>query len=72
MLTPSSEQENIVNDLGQGKCVVVDAVAGSGKTSTSLFASKRLDGRKFLLLTYNRKLCDETRDKIKTQNIDIK
>jgi HrpA-like RNA helicase len=37
MHKPSAEQEEILTSVQQGYSVIVDAVAGSGKTTTILF-----------------------------------
>jgi hypothetical protein len=61
----SNEQREIVKALIDNN-VIVDAVAGSGKTTTNLFiAANNLD-KKILLLTYNAKLRLETRVRCKS------
>jgi len=65
---PSSEQEHIITKL-KGKNIVVDSVAGSGKTYTNIFIAKKYYRSKILLLTYNKKLSEETKLKIKNFNI---
>ena len=44
--------------------VLVDSVAGSGKTTTNLHIAKALPHYKILLLTYNSKLKEECRQKV--------
>lgn len=61
--SPSSEQLAIINTLKE-KNVIVDSVAGSGKTTTNLHIAKSFTNNKILLLTYNKKLKLETRDKV--------
>lgn len=46
--------------------VMVDAVAGSGKTTTILHIARRFSSSSILLLTYNAKLKMETRNKAKS------
>lgn len=63
----SAEQLAIVENLGRGFNIIVNSVAGSGKTTTSLHVAK---GNSYLrphtlLLTYNARLKDETRMKAK-------
>lgn len=59
---PSDEQIRIIDAIARGN-VVVDAVAGSGKTTTVLHMALRYNTQKILLLTYNAKLKFETRDR---------
>lgn len=70
---PSKEQKHIVDLLGQNN-VVVDAVAGSGKTTTNLHIAKKYKNDKILLLTYNKDLKFDSRKKINQlglTNIDV-
>lgn len=67
----SKEQEYILNELSLGNNVWVNAVAGSGKTTTILYIFKRFSDKKILVLTYNKRLKFETRLRsigIKTQS----
>jgi hypothetical protein len=59
---PSDEQREIINasDINN---VIVDAVAGSGKTTTILHLALARPERRSLLLTYNARLKQETREK---------
>jgi len=50
-------------------CVSINAVAGSGKTSTVLHCAARLVGVPCLLLTYNKRLKVETREKAKALDL---
>jgi hypothetical protein len=61
----SQEQQNAVNHFAQCENIVLNAVAGSGKTTFVLHLAQQLPNRKFLLLTYNKKLSDETKEKCK-------
>ena len=61
----SIEQNNIINQLLLNNNVVVDSVAGSGKTTCNLHIAKHFNNMNILLLTYNSKLKLETRDKAK-------
>jgi len=68
----SKEQHNIINSL-RYKNVIVDAVAGSGKTTTVLHIANQYSN-KILLLTYNKKLRLETKQKAQLlglYNIDV-
>jgi hypothetical protein len=60
----SSEQQRIIENIGN-KNVIVDAVAGSGKTTTSLGIAKQYPDKKILLLTYSKRLKLDTKEKIK-------
>jgi DNA polymerase III epsilon subunit-like protein len=61
--TASTEQLEVV-DLIANYNLVVDSVAGSGKTTCNLHIAKKYPNLKILLLTYNAKLKMETRQKI--------
>jgi hypothetical protein len=65
---PSDEQRAIIRSLSSGN-VVVNAVAGSGKTTASLHVAVAFPSKNILLLTYNRKLKEETRSKIADMHI---
>jgi superfamily II DNA or RNA helicase len=66
----SIEQYNIIQQLSLNNNVVVDSVAGSGKTTTNLHIAKRFPLFLILLLTYNKKLKLETREKAKKLGIN--
>lgn len=66
---PSSEQIEVVTELLKGNNVIVDSVAGSGKTTTIEFISKSLLV-KTLVLTYNARLKDETRQRLSGSHIE--
>jgi hypothetical protein len=68
-LTPSEEQLQIVKSLKEYN-VIVDSVAGSGKTTTIIFIAKEYPNRKILLLTYNNILAKETRARLVLEKID--
>jgi len=62
-LVLSKEQLQVVAELGDNN-VLVDSVAGSGKTTTILHIAKEYPQYNFLLLTYNKKLKFETRQRV--------
>ena len=64
-LPMSAEQKVIVEYVKDGKNVRVIAYAGCGKTTLALLTARFNPTKTFLLLTYNRKLCDDTKEKIK-------
>ena len=70
---PSNEQIDIVNEI-KNHNIIVDAVAGSGKTTTILHIAKKYPESNILVITYNKRLKDETRIKVKQlklSNIDV-
>jgi superfamily II DNA or RNA helicase len=74
LCTPSEEQSQIIQSVLDGKNVIVDSVAGSGKTTTILHIGKALPEKKILVLTYNAKLKIETREKatsLELENMEI-
>lgn len=69
----SEEQKKIIEAIKNNN-VIVDSVAGSGKTTTNIFIAKEYPDKNILLLTFNRKLSDETKDrkyKENVKNLDI-
>lgn len=64
MLPPCSKEQKLIVDSLQHSNVVVDSVAGSGKTTTNLYIAKEYTDKNILLLTYNKKLKFETRQKV--------
>ena len=74
IINPSDEQKAIINCVTEGKYVMVDAVAGSGKTTTVMFIAKQNPKKKILQITYNKQLKLEVRRKVEIaqiNNIDI-
>jgi len=65
----SKEQHEIVLSLHTNN-VMINAVAGSGKTTTILHISEHFKSEKILVITYNSKLRLETREKIRKYNLD--
>ncbi|AYV79193.1 MAG: putative helicase/exonuclease [Faunusvirus sp.] len=71
--TPSAEQIAIITGIKDNN-IVVDSVAGSGKTTTNLYIALTYPDKNILLLTYNKKLKMETRDKVvdyDISNLDV-
>lgn len=60
LVTPSIEQVQILAEL-EGKNVIVNAVAGSGKTTTILHIAKMFPSLKILVVTYSARLKIETK-----------
>ena len=70
----SDEQQLIINDVVAGSDVCVDAVAGSGKTTTIMLLAQALPDHRLLVITYNKKLNIESRNRAELlglKNIDI-
>ena len=65
----SDEQQFILDNVKKEKNVIVDAVAGSGKSTTVLSIAQELKTKNILQLTYNSSLRTEIKEKIK--NIDL-
>lgn len=62
-MDPSEEQLAIITAVSGGTNVIVDAVAGSGKTTTILFLAEECCDKKILQITYNSQLKSEVREK---------
>lgn len=60
---PSKEQLAVAEVLLSGDNVKVDAVAGSGKTTTLLHIARQVQDKTILLLTYNARLRHDCKDK---------
>jgi len=69
IIEPSKEQSIIIKKAKTCN-IIVNAVAGSGKTTTGLFIAKEYQKEKILLLVYNKKLKIETRKRVKQENIN--
>lgn len=69
LLEPSLEQKNIINIIKNCN-ISVDAVAGSGKTTTNLYVAKTYIDKKILLLTYNKDLKFDSRKKASLLNLN--
>jgi hypothetical protein len=63
-MQPSEEQQNIINHLKNGKNVVVNAVAGSGKSTTIISLAQQLPDHQIYQITYNSMLRHEMKEKI--------
>jgi superfamily I DNA and RNA helicase len=73
-VTPSDEQQEILNAVGNQSNLIINAVAGSGKTTTTLLMALKYPQKKFLLFTYNARLKAETRLRVKKhglQNLEV-
>lgn len=68
-IIPSKEQKAIVNNITNNKSVIVDAVAGSGKTTTVLFIAQKNKEKNILQITYNKQLKLEVRNKVQAKKL---
>ena len=71
----SSYQKDILNKVQTtNKNILVDAKAGSGKTSTLILISNEIQkqGKKCLFLAFNKHIVEELKTKIDTTNCEIK
>ena len=64
LLPPSEEQQLIINHIKQGRNVIVNAVAGSGKSTTILAIARELPEKRILQITYNSRLRHEIKEKV--------
>ena len=65
----SEEQHIIYEEIKKGTNVIVDAIAGSGKSTCILSIAKKLDSVIFLQMTYNSMLRHEIKEKTQLYNI---
>ncbi len=73
-IQPSREQSIALQNIILGKSLVIDAGAGSGKTTFVLLLAYQMPTSKIIQLTYNRHLCDDVRsskDKYKLHNLAV-
>ena len=70
MNEPSDEQLFVINQLKTQKNVIVDAIAGSGKSTTILSVAKAFIGINILQMTYNSMLRLEIKEKTKVLQIE--
>ena len=74
MNTPSEEQQKIVDSIINGQNVIVDACAGSGKSTTIFACASAMPQCQFILFTFNKVLQTETEEKAKVlalSNINV-
>ena len=62
---PSPEQQAIVDGILRGENIIVDAVAGSGKTSTCECIAKACPTKNIIILVYSRRLAQESAPRFK-------
>jgi hypothetical protein len=74
MIEVSSEQSIIIEHIKRGANVIVDACAGSGKSTTILSCAIQCPQKRFLQITYNSMLRMEIKEKVKAlglKNISV-
>lgn len=69
MFSLSEEQQTILDYIKQGYNIKVDAVAGSGKSTTVLSIAKENPDKKVLQLTYNSSLRAEIKEKVRIHEL---
>lgn len=69
LFSPSEEQQKIIDALKNKQNVIVNAVAGSGKTTTILGIANQMPDINILQITYNKALKLEVEEKIKQQKL---
>ena len=73
-LVSSEEQKNAIQKIKDGYNVVLDAVAGSGKSTTILSLAKDMPEKRILQMTYNATLRKEIQQKVaarKIRNLEV-
>jgi hypothetical protein len=71
---PSQYQSGIIQAFRQNRGVVIEAVAGAGKTTTMLMLVQSNPDKDFLLLTYNASLrleCKQRCKKLRLNNVQV-
>jgi hypothetical protein len=63
-IKPSDEQKEIIYHISQGNHVMVNAVAGSGKSTTILSIADAFPEKQILQITYNSMLRHEMKEKV--------
>ena len=69
MNSPSEEQQRIIDFIKDGKNVTVNAVAGSGKSTTIISLALQIPKKNILQITYNSMLRHEMKEKIKHHSL---
>ncbi len=70
MLNYSDEQMKIINAVNDNHNIIIDAVAGSGKTTTIIGIAENHRNKQILQITYNRRLKEEVRQRIAELYLD--
>ena len=67
-IKPTIEQDNISNNCLKHPVSIINAFAGTGKTSTLIMLTELYKNRKFLYLAYNKSIELEAQEKFDTDN----
>ena len=67
----NDEQSNIIQEVKKGNNIIIEAVAGSGKTTTLLLIANSISNLNFSILTYSRALKDEIMTKSIPDNLSV-
>jgi len=67
-MKPTAEQNNILNNCLNHPVSIINAFAGTGKTSTLVMLTELYKNRKFLYLAYNKSIELEAQEKFDTDN----
>jgi DNA polymerase III epsilon subunit-like protein len=68
-LPPASDQQRAVVDAAADSNVLVDAVSGSGKTTTCVHIAQKYEGDNILMISYNKALAVETNTRLEDYGI---
>lgn len=73
MFKPSKYQKAVYNEIKNGKSnILVNAVAGSGKTTTILNAMEFIPpNNKVLFVAFNKSIAEELKERIKRNNVEV-
>ena len=69
LFSPSEEQQKIIDALKNKQNVIVNAVAGSGKTTTILGIARQMPDVNILQITYNKALQIEVEEKVEHEQL---
>jgi len=70
-LEPSRYQQDIYDAVHEHKAIIVDAVAGSGKTTTLAGITERVEWPRILFLAFNTSIIKEVRSRV-PDGVDVK
>jgi len=68
-MNPSKEQQFIIDHISENVNIIVDACAGSGKSTTILSCAQYYPSLHFTQLTYNAQLKEEVKESISKRNM---
>jgi hypothetical protein len=68
-MNPSEEQQFVIDNISKNINIIVDACAGSGKSTTILSCAQSYPSLHFLQLTYNAQLKEEVKESISKREL---